>query len=185
MLHRICWVCWAVGAILILLSRMDLVPPDVGWAGFYVASVAAVLTYLRQSPAAAPARSTILTRAMTEAKNHAYEQAVERFRRGETLFYEGLACRLDGTGVMALVAVASRPPAEMDKVQAIQDAERAVKELAALLTLAPEISNIVSDRTPIVSLVSEFGERGVLLCQVTADGQVEWKMPGKEEDRPL
>jgi hypothetical protein len=183
MFYRVCWVCWAVGAILVVSSRMGWVSPDLGWMGFYVASVAAVLTYLRGAPAASPVETTYLTRDMVGPKNHAYEQAIERFRRGETIFYEGLAFGLHKNGSVFLVAVASRPPADMDEVQALQDAERAVKGFGALLNLAPEIGSVANDRALYVSLVSEFGERGVEICHVGPEGQLEWKIRGKEERR--
>ncbi len=179
MLYRVCWTCWALGATLVLLSRCELVSADVGWTGFYVASVAAVLTYLRWHSPAPPARAaTVLTRDMIAARSHAYEQAIERYRQGEPLFYETFTCVLGGNHEVCLFAAASRPAADMDDLTALQDAERTVKAFTALVNAAPEIGSITADRNACVVLMSEFGERGFEVCRVTGS-QVEWKARGK------
>lgn len=71
MFHRLCWIGWIGGAILIALSRWDLVSPEVGWAGFYLACATAVVSYLpRQARPKEVETWIILTRAMLDAKDH-------------------------------------------------------------------------------------------------------------------
>jgi len=56
MLQKVYWGCWIGGALLVLLSRQGIVSPDVGWAGFYVACGAAIVSRIpwpaRRAPSA-------------------------------------------------------------------------------------------------------------------------------------
>jgi hypothetical protein len=46
-LQKAYWGCWIVGVILILLSRLGMIAPEVGWAGFYLACGAAIISRIR------------------------------------------------------------------------------------------------------------------------------------------
>jgi hypothetical protein len=45
-LYHFAWVLWIVGTTLILLSWMRAVSPEIGWAGFAISGVGAVITWL-------------------------------------------------------------------------------------------------------------------------------------------
>src|SRR5262249_27875397 len=47
-LRQVCWVFWVSGTALIVLSWVNLVTPRVGWIGFAVAMVGALVSYIPQ-----------------------------------------------------------------------------------------------------------------------------------------
>lgn len=57
-LQKAYWGCWIVGAVLILLSRQGIISPEVGWAGFYLACAAAILSRIRWPGRRAPTASS-------------------------------------------------------------------------------------------------------------------------------
>jgi hypothetical protein len=172
--YRVCFVCWVGGVVLITLSRLDVVSHEVGWAGFYVACVAAVLSYLRWGSGRSKApEAAILTRDMLVSRNHSFEAAIDHFRRGGAVFHDGLACAVPNDGNLYLHAVASCPPEMLDEAGARREAGRAVQAFAQLASAAPEIGAVAGDRPVCVTLITEFGERGVEICSVNGE-QVEW-----------
>ena len=179
MLHRVCWSAWAAGTALILLSWVNIVSPTVGWVGFAIACSAALLSYLPQRAAQGTGHDwAVLTQAMLEAKDHGYDVAMEHFRRGGTIFYDGMAFTVYPNSRFSLVGVASVPLAELDEIRAQREAERLQARFEALTRLSPEVAGAAQDKALRVSLISEYGARGFEICQV-AEGRVEWKIKGK------
>jgi hypothetical protein len=175
-LYRIYWVGWIGGVIVIILSRFGLVTSDVGWAGFYVACAAAVLSRLpRRAAAEQDHEFAVLTRSMLESHDRGLELALDSLRRGGTVLYEGLAFAARPGNEFLLAAGASLPAAELNERQALQEAERAQATFAEIAKLSTEIAALASEKRQRISLISEFGVRGVEICQVT-DGLVEWKI---------
>src|SRR5262249_38754281 len=91
MLTRICWIAWAVGTGLIILSWSAVVSAEVGWTGFIISLAAALVSYLPAKAAmSGRGQSALLTRAMLEAKDHGYDLAMQHMRRGGAVFFDGL-----------------------------------------------------------------------------------------------
>lgn len=175
MFHHACWIGWIVGAVLIMLSRWDLVSNELGWAGFYVASATAVISYFPRF--ARRQRSddwAVLTKSMLDSKDHGYDTAIARLQQGGTVFFDGLAFAARPCDELALATVASLPASLMDERRALQDAERAQATFEAIARSSPEIAALASDKQIRVSLLSEYGANGVEICRITS-GEVEWK----------
>jgi hypothetical protein len=173
---RVYWSVWLVGSALIVLSWEDIVSPTLGWVGFSLACGAAFASYLPQRRVARKAQEwAVLTKAMVEARDHGYQVAMEHLGRGRTIVYEGLAFALRPGDEVALAAVASAAPAELDEARVLRDAEQAQACLENLARLSSEVAAAVHAKKVRVTLMSEFGARGKEICSV-ADGRVEWQM---------
>jgi hypothetical protein len=44
--YRACWLLWIAGSTLIVLSWVEAVPPEIGWAGFGIAGAGTALSFL-------------------------------------------------------------------------------------------------------------------------------------------
>jgi hypothetical protein len=182
-LHRIYWIAWLAGTALILLSWFHVVEPLVGWVGFLIACVASFVSYLpHRSEQGAVQDWAVLTRAMIDSKDHGYDVAMDGLRKGNAIFYDGLVVA-STTREIVLTVMPSFPVAELDEVRAQQDAERARAAFETLTRLAPEAAAFAEGKDVRVHLISEFGPKGFVICQV-AHGQVEWKVRGKGTERP-
>jgi hypothetical protein len=174
LLHRVCYVCWAVGAILIVLSRFKFVPTSLGWFGFYVACAAAALTYLRFGAGNTQQNeSKLLTRDILNARNHLYDAVIQHFREGKPIFFDGLSFLTAPDNQLFLYSVGMKPPAEMDETQALQDAKAAIQTFSSLANASHDIGHIAGDRTMTVILLSDLGSKGFEVCRVTG-GNVTW-----------
>jgi hypothetical protein len=175
MLNHVYWGCWIVGAVLILLSRSGVVSSNIGWAGFWVACVAALLSRLpRRLQTPQPADWAHLTSAMLESKDHGYERAMACLHAGGSVVCEGgLSFAVESGDVLELVTCASCSLDEMDDARALDDAGRAAAVFESIARSSPEVAATASGRRLRVSLVSELSPDGVEICGV-ADHRVEW-----------
>jgi hypothetical protein len=57
-LYKACWLLWLGGTVLIVLSWVDVVTPAVGWVGFGVALVAALLSLAAPKQAPRPPQAS-------------------------------------------------------------------------------------------------------------------------------
>lgn len=151
-----------------------MIAPEVGWAGFYAATAAAILSYFPQrAKTGQTGDGAVLTRVMLESRDHGYERALASFQKGEWVFFDGLWFATQPDGQLVLTFVASLPAAELDELRAQQDAEQARAMFDGIAWLSPEIGTIAAERSICVSLLSSYGAKGAEICRVK-DGQVKW-----------
>jgi hypothetical protein len=52
--HKCIWVVWWIGAILIVLSWVNVVPVEIGWTGFGIAVVSIIASMIQQKCCSSP-----------------------------------------------------------------------------------------------------------------------------------
>jgi hypothetical protein len=178
-LYRACWTAWLLGTILIVLSWFGIVSATIGWSGFGIACLAALMSSASQrSSSEKVPECAVLTREMVETKGHSYEVAMDCLRRGGAVLYDGITVGVRAGAEMACIAAASWPVADLDDVRVSQDVERVKAVFETLTRLSPELAALSADKKLSVSLVSEYGTKGIEICRVGEEG-INWKVKGK------
>lgn len=93
--------------LLVALSWLGVVTPGLGWVGFAWATAAALGSYVLPSLAGVkPEDCVILDSRLINSKGDAYHDAIERFRNGASLFYDGVAFDFRPSNEIACAVVA-------------------------------------------------------------------------------
>ena len=56
-LHKLSWILWIPGTVVIMLSWFNLVPARIGWIGFWVALAGTLLSFVPSRSRACPTAS--------------------------------------------------------------------------------------------------------------------------------
>lgn len=172
-IQRACWVGWIAGTVLIAMSWFNLVSPIVGWSGFGVAAVASLASSMlprwlrRQEIAVAQ-----LTTRMLEVKNDEYAAALEYFRQGGLIHYDGATLALKDENQIAFAMYASCPVEQLDESRALQDAQSAQSVFEFLQGMSPDFAKLAAGRTLRVSIMKP-GDSFAEVCRVV-DHRIEW-----------
>jgi hypothetical protein len=178
-LHRFYWLAWAIGTILIVLSWVGVVTPEVGLTGFVIACGTSLVAYFTSRSSLPPRRETVvLTREMLESGDAGYELAMRHLSRGGSVLFDGLAFAPRRDAEFCLVAAASCPLNELDEPQIKRDVQRVRNQFLDLRRKSPEVAAVAAGKTLRVILTSELAGRAVQVCQVV-NGQIHWQLPGK------
>jgi hypothetical protein len=101
--------------------------------------------------------------------------AIERFRQGATILFDGFAFGFRPGNEIACAMVSSAPIEQLDERRVREDAARARAAFESLKKSSPEFASSVAGKTFRVSLLSEFGVHSAELCRII-DDQIEWKI---------
>jgi hypothetical protein len=90
--YQLYWPAWWVGTALIAGSWFGLVSSNVGWIGFGLSGAAALGSYVLPSLAGVKTEDyVILDSRLLKTKGDAYVNAIERFKDGASLMYDGVS----------------------------------------------------------------------------------------------
>lgn len=91
-LHKACEPAFYMGGTLVLLSLGGNIKPTLGWFGIALACPAILVLYLMPCPSTLNrANYVILNVHLLHSKGGAYHNAIDRFRNGTVLIYEGIS----------------------------------------------------------------------------------------------
>ena len=163
---------WWIGTALVVASWMNVVTPTIGWIGFALAGTAAVGSYILPSIAGIKQQDyVILDSRLVKNKGDAYYNAMERFRNGATLLYDGVAFGFRPNNEIACGVVAGT--VTLTESSAMELAEQAQSVFAQLQTECKEFALAVADHTFRVSIMSGQDAYSRELCRVV-DGNLQW-----------
>jgi hypothetical protein len=171
--YKTYWVAWWIGTALIAGSWFNIVTPTVGWIGFALAGAAVLGSYVLPSLAGIKAEDYVmLDSRLLQKKGDTYYQAIERFRNGASLAYDGVAFgfRPNNEITCAIVAASNN----LDDAAATETAQHAKSVFEKLLLESDEFAEAVSGRTFRISIVSGFEPNARELCRVI-DGKLDWQ----------
>ncbi|MFC1757453.1 hypothetical protein ACFL2H_01625 [Planctomycetota bacterium] len=171
--YKAYWPAWWIGTILIALSWFDAVTPTVGWAGFALAGVAALGSYVLPSLAGVKQEDyVILDSRLLNSKGSAYHNAIERFRNGASLMYDGVAFGFRPNNEIACGVVADTT--DLDDTAASEIAAHAQSVFDKLISECSEFKLAVADRTFRISIMSGVDQSAREICRVV-DGKLNWQ----------
>lgn len=169
------WLAWGLGTMSIILSWLSIVPPLIGWTGFGLALVAAVVSQFFLADQTIPHRPrdlAVLTNEMVDRRDHGYRVATRQCRSGGTVLYDGVAVTITADGIVCST-ISPLPPEELDEFHAQEQARVAEAAVGRLVDEVPDFS-VDSTLHPIVTvIISEFGKNGIEICRVI-EGDVAW-----------
>jgi hypothetical protein len=171
--HKAYWPTWWIGTVLIACSWFRIVTPTVGWIGFSMAAMAALGSYVLPVLAGVkPQDCVILDSRLLKAKGEAYHNAMERFRNGASLMYDGVAFGFRPNNEIACGVLAGS--AALDDTSATEIAEHAKAVFDKLTSESAEFASAVDGRTFRISIMSGTDANPRELCRVI-DGKLEWR----------
>ncbi|MDZ7616434.1 MAG: hypothetical protein U1E05_05475 [Patescibacteria group bacterium] len=171
--YKAYWPAWWIGTILIALSWFGVVTPTVGWAGFALAGGAALGSYVLPSLAGVkPGDYVILDSRLLNSKGDAYHNAIERFQKGASLMYDGVAFGFRPNNEIACCIVADRN--DLNDTAASELAGHAQSVFDKLLDESSEFKSAVDGRTFRISIMSRIDQSARELCRVV-DGKLNWQ----------
>lgn len=171
--YKAYWPSWWGGTILIALSWFGVVAPSVGWAGFALAGAASLGSYILPSLAGVkPEDYVILDSRLLNAKGDAYCNAIERFRNGASLMYDGVAFGFRPNNEIACGIVADTT--DLDARAVAELAQHAKSVFEKLVNECPEFKSAVAGRAFRISIMSGVDQSARELCRVV-DGEIEWR----------
>ena len=164
---------WWGGTILIALSWFGVVTPTVGWVGFALAGAVSLGSYIFPSLAGVkPEDYVILDSRLLNVKGDAYFNAIERFRNGASLMYDGVVFGFRPNNEIACGIVADTT--DLDDTAAAELARHAKSVFDKLVFECAEIKSAVEGRTFRISIMSGVDQSARELCRVV-DGQLDWR----------
>jgi hypothetical protein len=171
--YRAYWPAWWIGTILIALSWFGAVAPTIGWAGFALAGAAALGSYVLPSLAGVKQEDyVILDSRLLNSKDGAYHNAIERFRNGASLMYDGVAFGFRPDNEIACGVVADTT--DLDDTAASELAAHAQSVFDKLNAECSEFKMAVTGRTFRISIMSGVDQYARELCRVV-DGKLNWQ----------
>ncbi len=108
---------------------------------------------------------------MLSSKDQAYFTALDRFRNGAWLIYDGVAFAFFPNNELACSLVAGS--VDLDENAARQLAAHGRQVFEQLAASSAEFAQLVSGRTLRVSIVSGFEQHGRELCRIV-NGRLDW-----------
>jgi hypothetical protein len=180
----VCWGAWIGGTILIVLSWCGVVPNEIGWIGWGIAGIAALISYVPSISSPAVSQSGTeggfaLTDPMLNAQDRHYQTALDQFGQGATLIYRGVGFALCEPNEIAAALMASHPAADMDDNRVLVDAEHARKAFEDLEQRSSHFAFAVRDRAFRTSLFCDYGNERVEICRIRGDS-IRWLIDRKE-----
>lgn len=171
--YKAYWPAWWIGTALIACSWFDIVTPTAGWIGFGLAGAAALGSYVLPSLAGVkPEDYVILDSRLLKTKGEAYQNAIERFRNGASLMYDGVAFGFRPNNEIACGIVADTT--ELDDTGASELAEHARSVFDTLSAESTEFKTVINGRTFRISIMSGGDASARELCRVV-DGRIDWQ----------
>lgn len=146
------WAVWWIGVALIVGSWFDIVSRTVGWVGFGMAALATFGSQvLRPLIRSEPEEYVILDSRLLNSKGEGYRHAMERFRNGAMLMYDGVVFGYRPNNEIACGVVADSIDLTDSAAMEIADHVKAVFE--ALISQCPEFASAVDGRTFRISIM--------------------------------
>lgn len=171
--YKAYWPAWWIGTALIVASWLNVVTPTIGWIGFALAGTAALGSYLLQSIAGnKPEDYVILDSRLVKNKGDAYSKAMERFRNGATLMYDGVAFGFRPNNEIACGVLAGE--VTLTESSAMELAEHAQSVFAQLQSECEEFASAVADHALRISIMSGPEAHARELCRMI-DGKLQWQ----------
>jgi hypothetical protein len=171
--YKAYWPAWWIGTALIVASWLNVVSPTIGWIGFALAGTAALGSYLMPSFAGIkPDDYVMLDSRLVKNKGDAYCDAMERFRNGATLMYDGVAFGFRPNNEIACGVLAGT--VTLTESSAMELAEHAQSVFAQLKSESEEFASAVADHKFRTSIMSGHGAYARELCRVI-DGKLHWQ----------
>jgi len=170
--YKAYWPTWWIGTALIALSWFGIVTPTVGWIGFALAGAATLGAYFLPSLAGVkPEDYVILDSRLLNSRGDAYHHALERFRNGASLTYDGVAFGFRPNNEIACGIVADT--SDLDDTTASELAGHAQTVFDKLSVESPEFRLAVEGRTFRISILSG-SDQSREICRVV-DGRLDWR----------
>ena len=157
---------------MVIGSWVGVFSTTVGWIGFGVAGIASLGSYaLAAASGRMPRDYVILDSRLLATKGESYEQAIELFKNGGTLLFDGVAFALRPENEIACGIDADH--GDIDNATALELAEYAQSVFEKLSAASPEFHSEVSGRAFSVAIC--WGEKTASyeICRVV-DGKVNW-----------
>ncbi|WP_148080360.1 hypothetical protein [Roseimaritima ulvae] len=171
--YQLYWPAWWIGTALIAGSWFGIVSSNVGWIGFGLAGAAALGSYILPSLAGIKAEDyVILDSRLLRTKGDAYVDAIERFKNGASLMYDGVAFGFRPNDEIACGIVADNT--DMGDEAAMSLANHAQFVFDSLKSESAEFRSAVLGRQFRVSIMSSMDQSARELCRVV-DGRLEWR----------
>ncbi len=170
--YKTYWPAWWIGTALIVANWLNVVTPTIGWVGFALAGAAALGSYILPSIAGIkPGDYVILDSRLVKNKDGAYYEAMERFRKGATLMYDGVAFGFRPNNEIACGVLAGT--ATLTESSALELAEHAQSVFAKLQSECEEFASAVADHTFRISIMSGNDAYARELCRMV-EGKLQW-----------
>ena len=171
--YKAYWPTWWIGTALIVASWLNVVTPTIGWAGFALAGTATLGSYVLPSIARIkPEDYVILDSRLVKNKSDAYHNAMDRFRSGATLMYDGVAFGFRPNNEIACGVLAGT--LSLTEPAAMELAEHAQSVFAQLQSESDEFASAVADHTFRISIMSSNDAHARELCRMI-DGKLQWQ----------
>lgn len=171
--YRAYWPAWWIGSALIAASWFHIVTPTIGWIGFALAGTAALGSYILPSIAGIkPEDYVILDSRLIKNKGDAYYNAMERFRNGTTLMYDGVVFGFRPNNEIACGILAGTET--LTESSAMERAEHAQSVFSQLQAECPEFASAVAAHSFRISIMSGPDSNARELCRVV-DGKLQWQ----------
>lgn len=171
--YKAYWPAWWTGTALIALSWFEIVTPTVGWIGFTLAGTAALGSYVLPSLAGVvPEDLVILDSRLLNSRSTSYHNAIERFRNGALLMFDGVVFGFRPNDEIACSIVTD--VAELDERTARELADHAQAVFEELCEESIEFKSAVNGQTFRVSIMSGTDQSARELCRVV-DDRLEWR----------
>lgn len=171
--YRLYWPAWWIGTALIACSWFEIVSPNVGWVGFCLAGAAALGSYILPSFAGVkPEDYVILDSRLLNSRGDAYHNAIERFKNGASLMYDGVAFGFRPNNEIACGIVADTTA--LNDTAASELASHAQSVFDKLSAESSEFRSSVNGRTFRISIMSGIDQSARELCRVV-DGKLDWQ----------
>ncbi len=151
-----------------MCSWAELVSHEVGWLGVALAGSAYVGSLVLPPWAGVKADDQVmLDSRLLKARGEGYLNAIERFRNGSTLVYDGVGFAFRGESEIACGILADQ--GDLTEVKARELADHAQASFDQLRSTSPEFATAVAGYKFRISIVQGTRE----LCRVV-DGQLVW-----------
>ncbi|TWU51457.1 hypothetical protein [Rubripirellula reticaptiva] len=171
--YKLYWPAWWIGTALIAGSWFGIVSSNVGWIGFGLAGAAAFGSYVLPSLAGVETEDfVILDSRLLKTKGDAYVNAIERFKDGASLMYDGVAFGFRPSNEIACGIVADN--ADLDDKAAMALANHAQAAFDTLKSESSEFRTAVVGRQFRISIMSGMDQFARELCRVV-DGKLDWR----------
>ncbi len=170
--YKLYWPAWWLGTALIVGSWFGMVSPRIGWIGFALTGAAALGSYVLPSIAGTRSEDYVLLDSrLIKTKGEAYRDAIQRFRHGASLIYDGVAFGFRPNNEIACGVVAD--PAELDDSAATDIATHASIVFDQLVLECTEFAAAVAGRTIRISILSSSDAHARELCRVVNE-RLDW-----------
>lgn len=171
--RNVYWPAWLIGAGLIACSWFRIVSNTVGWIGFVISGAAVFVSYLLSHYARANQRDYVgLDSRLLATRGESYRSALERFRGGAPLIFDGAVFQIrSNADVVCMIAA---DPIELDDSSAREIASHASSVFNRLSSESEDFATSVADHTFHVSVVSSLDPEARELCRIT-NGSVDWR----------